>query len=81
MRMLIAGGEIEQLRNKRDGLWRYHAWSVGTAVPDIRLARDKDRYHGYPKCSAQDHRNHTIANRRISVGEGFFPALKDFAKL
>ena len=81
MRVLITGGEIEQLRDKRDGLWRYHAWSVGTAVPDIRLARDKNRYHGYPECSSQDHRNQTIANRTISVGKGFFRELKDFAKL
>ena len=57
LHMLCTGGDLEQLCHERDGLRRCHAWSAGMAVPDIRLVRDKNRYHGYPKCSAQDHQN------------------------
>lgn len=71
--VLCTGGDLEQLCDERDRLRRCHAWSAWMAVPDIRLVRDKDRYHGYPKCSAQDHRTNTIAKRKYEYGAGIFP--------
>ena len=60
LRAFITGGDLERLRNPLSGYGRHHAWNAGTAEADVRLARDKNRYHGYPECCAQDHQLHYL---------------------
>jgi len=53
-RAFITGGDLERRSNKLPNLGRQRD-GAGRAVSKIRLTRDEDRNHGYPKECAKDH--------------------------
>ena len=54
LRAFITGGDLERRSNKLPNLGRQRD-GAGRAVSKIRLTRDEDRNHGYPKECAKDH--------------------------
>jgi len=79
-RAFITGGDLERRREKFGDLRRQRD-CARRAIPKIRLTRDKNRYHGYPKDCAKDHETNYRQNARSSLGVTLCRGLKGFRKL
>ncbi len=79
-RAFVTRGGLERRRNEFGYLWRPRQ-CVWAAIPNIRVMRDKDRYHGYPEHRAKDHGPNQRQNAGASLGPTLFRALKGFPKL
>ena len=80
LRAFITGGDLERRREEIGDLRRQRD-CARRAIPKIRLARDKNRYNGYPKDCAKDHETNYRQNARSSLGVTLCRGLKGFRKL